>query len=207
MFLDCGWKCTKATTKSQSLPWNICTFADISCCGMLQDRPSTKVQAAPGGDSSLGYLFSGSKDGKWCTPAVSVRHDHGRRFLLNKGKREKKLVFPWVNIKLLMVSVLLGLLVCVYMFVCVVCWSTATGSKSFYPCWWNCAQCQCWHYRGWFYYVVVYYWICLLFNTHCCRKKTSKVLFNFRVSCSISKGWFAPNIFHAMELWVDILVV
>jgi SPIRAL1-like protein len=29
-----------------------------------QDRPSTKVQAAPGGGSSLDYLFSGNKDGK-----------------------------------------------------------------------------------------------------------------------------------------------
>ena len=26
---------------------------------MYQDRPSTKVHAAPGGDSSLGYLFGG----------------------------------------------------------------------------------------------------------------------------------------------------
>ena len=35
-----------------------------NCGNFLTDRPSTKVQAAPGGDSSLGYLFSGSKDGK-----------------------------------------------------------------------------------------------------------------------------------------------
>jgi hypothetical protein len=116
MFLVCGWKCTKAVTKS--LPWNICAFADISCCAMLlQDRPSTKVQAAPGGGSSLGYLFSGSKDGKWCTPAVSFCHEHGRRLLL---KKKKKLVFPWVTIKLLMVvSVLLGLLLYVCMCSCV----------------------------------------------------------------------------------------
>jgi hypothetical protein len=39
-------------------------YAYIICRAMLQDRPSTKVQAAPGGGSSLDYLFSGSKDGK-----------------------------------------------------------------------------------------------------------------------------------------------
>ncbi|CAL4892103.1 unnamed protein product [Urochloa decumbens] len=35
-----------------------------NCGNFLTDRPSTKVQAAPGGGSSLDYLFSGSKDGK-----------------------------------------------------------------------------------------------------------------------------------------------
>ncbi|KAK3136643.1 hypothetical protein QOZ80_5BG0439920 [Eleusine coracana subsp. coracana] len=35
-----------------------------NCGNFLSDRPSTKVQAAPGGGSSLDYLFSGSKDGK-----------------------------------------------------------------------------------------------------------------------------------------------
>jgi len=134
MFLVCGWKCTKGSYKISTLKY-LCI-----CCAMLQDRPSTKVQAAPGGGSSLGYLFSGSKDGKWCTPTVSFRHDHGRRLLLKKKKekKKKKLVFLWVTIKLFMVvSVLLGLLlVCVHV-VCAVCWSTATGTKSFYPCWWN----------------------------------------------------------------------
>ncbi|KAF8646317.1 hypothetical protein HU200_065893 [Digitaria exilis] len=43
---------------------NFLTVTYISCVAMLQDRPSTKVQAAPGGGSSLDYLFSGSKDGK-----------------------------------------------------------------------------------------------------------------------------------------------
>lgn len=32
------------------------------CGETMQDRPSTKVHAAPGGGSSLGYLFGG----KWC---------------------------------------------------------------------------------------------------------------------------------------------
>ena len=31
----------------------------------LQDRPSTKVHAAPGGGSSLGYLFGGGGSGNW----------------------------------------------------------------------------------------------------------------------------------------------
>jgi len=51
--------------------YKICTYHEIfvhfmlsSCRAMLQDRPSTKVQAAPGGGSSLDYLFSGGKDGK-----------------------------------------------------------------------------------------------------------------------------------------------
>ncbi|BAF29844.1 protein SPIRAL1-like 3 [Oryza sativa Japonica Group] len=35
-----------------------------NCGNFLTDRPSTKVQAAPGGGSSLDYLFSGNKDGK-----------------------------------------------------------------------------------------------------------------------------------------------
>ncbi|CAN6329149.1 unnamed protein product, partial [Urochloa humidicola] len=35
-----------------------------NCGNFLTDRPSTKVQAAPGGGSSLDYLFSGSKDSK-----------------------------------------------------------------------------------------------------------------------------------------------
>lgn len=29
-------------------------------CFSVQDRPSTKVHAAPGGGSSLGYLFGGN---------------------------------------------------------------------------------------------------------------------------------------------------
>ncbi|XP_073130708.1 protein SPIRAL1-like 1 isoform X2 [Henckelia pumila] len=31
-------------------------------CNFITDRPSTKVHAAPGGDSSLGYLFGGGKN-------------------------------------------------------------------------------------------------------------------------------------------------
>ena len=31
----------------------------------LQDRPSTKVHAEPGGGSSLGYLFGGGGASKW----------------------------------------------------------------------------------------------------------------------------------------------
>ncbi|XP_051146031.1 protein SPIRAL1-like 1 [Andrographis paniculata] len=31
-------------------------------CNFITDRPSTKVHAAPGGDSSLGYLFGGGSN-------------------------------------------------------------------------------------------------------------------------------------------------
>lgn len=42
--------------------------APVLCCGhtcfsTMQDRPSTKVHAAPGGGSSLGYLFGGAGNG------------------------------------------------------------------------------------------------------------------------------------------------
>ena len=112
--------------------YKICTYHEIfvhfmlsSCRAMLQDRPSTKVQAAPGGGSSLDYLFSGGKDGKWCHLLLV------QPWAWKKGScLTKNLVFPWVTIKLLMVCMLLGLLVCVHAFVCVVCWSAATGTKS-----------------------------------------------------------------------------
>jgi SPIRAL1-like protein len=32
---------------------------NTDCGETMQDRPSTKVHAAPGGGSSLGYLFGG----------------------------------------------------------------------------------------------------------------------------------------------------
>jgi len=55
---------------------------------------------------------------------------------------------------------------------------TATGTKSFYPCWWNWGVMPMLHYRGWCTDAIMYepvqvvvYWIYLLFNAHCCRKK------------------------------------
>lgn len=36
----------------------------------MQDRPSTKVHAAPGGGSSLGYLFGGVGGGNWLRYAI-----------------------------------------------------------------------------------------------------------------------------------------
>jgi hypothetical protein len=42
----------------------------------VQDRPSTKVHAAPGGGSSLGYLFGGGGGGKWCTWSLRMHRPH-----------------------------------------------------------------------------------------------------------------------------------
>ncbi|KAL0358188.1 UNVERIFIED_CONTAM: protein SPIRAL1-like 1 [Sesamum calycinum] len=45
---------------STSTASNIFRADGQSTCNFITDRPSTKVHAAPGGGSSLGYLFGGN---------------------------------------------------------------------------------------------------------------------------------------------------
>ncbi|EEC69325.1 hypothetical protein OsI_38423 [Oryza sativa Indica Group] len=52
-----------------------------NCGNFLTDRPSTKVQAAPGGGSSLDYLFSGNKDGNM----ERILEKYDRHELLSEG--------------------------------------------------------------------------------------------------------------------------
>lgn len=139
---------------------------------MLQDRPSTKVQAAPGGGSSLDYLFSGSKDGKWCPHAVSSTMSLEERFLLNQKKKELYSHEQLSNCSWYVRC----LYVCACVRVCVVCRSAATSTKS-----WplslsmelgvtivlTLSWVMLWCIKL---FRVVSYWICLLFNAHCCTK-------------------------------------
>jgi len=48
-----------ATQPCHTKSWTWLTDS-VVVCEWFQDRPSTKVHAAPGGGSSLGYLFGGN---------------------------------------------------------------------------------------------------------------------------------------------------
>jgi len=63
-----GWPASRpATSQPNSYAMEPCHTKSwtwltdsVVVCEWFQDRPSTKVHAAPGGGSSLGYLFGGN---------------------------------------------------------------------------------------------------------------------------------------------------
>jgi hypothetical protein len=104
------------------------------------------VQAAPGGGSSLDYLFSGSKDGKWCPHAVSSTMSLEERFLLNQ---KKKNFIPMSNYQT--AHGMYVACMCVHAFVCVLYadQQLLVLRADLYHCRWNWASRLCWHYREW----------------------------------------------------------